>query len=78
MQINYSFQVTDGPTTVSGGLSIKDDNFAQKIETAVKASACINKKTRRYINSGVALAYHYANKDGVALAGFVIPAGFCK
>ena len=78
MQIKYSFEITDDPTTLSGGLSIKDDNFAQQIETAVKASACINKKTKRYINSGVSLAYRYVNKDSISMADFIIPAGFCK
>lgn len=78
MQINYSFMVTDDPTALSGGLGIKDDNFSQQVETAVKTSACINKKTRRYINSGVSLAYSYVTNDNVALVDFVIPAGFCK
>lgn len=78
MQIKYSFLVTDNPTTLSGGLSIKDKNFAQQIETAVKASACINKKTRRYINSDVSLAYRYVNKENTPVADFIIPAGFCK
>lgn len=78
MQIKYSFIVTDDPTMLSGGLSIKDENFAQQIETSVKSSACINNKTRRYINSDVSLAYLYLNKDNVPVADFIIPAGFCK
>jgi hypothetical protein len=78
MQIKYSFVVMDGPTTLSGGLSVKDGNFAQQIETAVKVSACMNKKTRRYINSEVSLAYRYVNKDNMPAVDFIIPAGFCK
>lgn len=52
MEIKYSFIVTDDPTQQSG-LSVKDADFDQQVETAVKASACLNKNTRRYyVNSG--------------------------
>jgi len=78
MQIQYSFVVVDDPTKLLAGLSIKDDNFAQEIETAVKKSACLNKNTRRYINSDVSLAYRYLSKDNVSVADFIIPAGFCN
>lgn len=78
MQIKYSFLITGDQTALSGGLSIKDDNFAQQIETAVKSSVCINKQTKRYIDSEVSLAYRYVNKDNIPVADFAIPAGYCK
>ena len=77
MQIKYSFIVAGDPAKLSGGLSINDDNFAQEIETAVKASACLNKNTKRYINSDISLAYNYVNKDNIPIADFIVPARFC-
>ncbi len=77
MEIEYSFMVTDG-STQQAGISVKEDNFAQQIEAAVKTSACQNKNTRRYINSEVSLSYRYVNADDIPIADFVVPAGFCK
>jgi len=77
MEIKYSFLVTDDPTQQTG-FSVKDDNFAQQMETVVNTSACQNKNTRRYINSNVSLSYRYLNADNIPIADFVIPAGFCN
>jgi len=77
MTIKYLFNVVDDPTQTSG-LSLKDKNFAQQVETSVKTSACSNKNTRRYINSNVSLAYRYVGNDNETLIDFVIPAGFCQ
>lgn len=77
MEIKYSYVVVDTPSQESG-LSIKDDEFTQQVENAVKTSACINKVTRRYINSNVSLSYRYMNKENALLAEFVIPAGYCN
>ncbi|MBT8113548.1 MAG: hypothetical protein KJO47_07700, partial [Gammaproteobacteria bacterium] len=77
MEIKYSFVVADDPTQESG-INVKDDDFAQQVENAVKTSACLNKNTRRYINSNVSLSYRYINNDNALLAEFVIPAGYCN
>jgi len=77
MEIKYSFLVTDDPTQQTG-ISVKDDNFAQQVETVVKTSACQNKNTRRYLNSNVSMSYRYMNTDNIPIADFVIPAGFCN
>lgn len=77
MEIKYSFLVVADPANQSG-LSIEGENFSQQVETSVKASACKNNHTRRYINSDVSLSYRYLNKDNVSIAEFIIPAGFCN
>ncbi|MDH3608031.1 MAG: hypothetical protein OEQ24_02155 [Gammaproteobacteria bacterium] len=77
MEIIYSF-VVEGDPTHESGISVTDDDFAQQVESAVKNSACINKNTRRYINSNVSLSYRYMNNDNAMLAEFVIPAGYCN
>jgi len=77
LEIKYSFIVTDDPAQESG-LSVKDDDFAQQVESAVKTSACINKNTRRYINSNVSLSYRYMNEGNALLTDFVIPASYCN
>lgn len=76
MEIKYSFVVRDNPTQKSN-LSVGDAAFAKQVEAAVKASACQNKNTRRYISNNVSLSYLYLNKDNNSIAEFKIPAGFC-
>jgi cytoskeletal protein RodZ len=77
MEIKYVFSVASDPTQTPE-FNAADENFTQQVETAVKANACINKNTKRYINSNVSLSYRYMNKDNVVIADFNIPAGFCK
>ena len=77
MQIRYSFVVVDDPTQAVG-VSTKDEEFPQHVENSVKQNVCLNKNTKRYINSNVSLEYFYVDKDNVALADFEIPTGFCK
>jgi len=77
MQIKYSFVVVDDPTQAAS-VSTKDENFSQHVENAVKQNVCLNKNTKRYINSNVSLEYLYQDKENVALADFIIPEGFCK
>ncbi|MGI9227596.1 MAG: hypothetical protein ACR2PU_02275 [Gammaproteobacteria bacterium] len=77
MEIQYTFVVMDDPTQQSS-LNVKGDGFAQQVERAVKTSACINKNTKRYINSNISLSYLYTNQENTQIASFVIPAGYCK
>ena len=77
MEIKYSFIVTNDPTQNSE-ISVNNDSFAQQVETAVKANACLNEDTKRYINSNVTLSYRYMSKDNAPIADFKIPAGFCN
>ena len=77
MNIHYSFSVGSDPTQ-SQGMNINSENFAEQIELAVKQNACLNRNTKRYINSGVSLKYFYKNTNEEAIANFSIPAGFCN
>lgn len=77
MEVQYTFVVIDDPNQQSSQ-SIKVDGFAQHVERAVKTSACINKNTKRYINSNISLSYLYTNQENTQIASFVIPAGYCN
>jgi hypothetical protein len=81
MVIHYTFLVHADPaqqTELNSSINVEDENFAQQVETSVKASACQNKDTRRYINTGVSLSYRYLDQDKLSIAEFIIPAGFCS
>ena len=77
MNINYSFSV-GSDTTQTPEFNAADENFAEHVEIAVKQNACINRNTKRYINSGVSLIYLYKNTGGETITSFTVPAGFCK
>ena len=77
MNLKYSYLVTNDPTQAKQ-FNAADVNFARQVETAVKSSVCMNKNTRRYINSKVTLSYRYFDADDQSIASFEIPAGFCK
>ena len=76
MNIHYSFSVGSDPTQTPE-FNAADENFAEQVELAVKQNACINRNTKRYINSGVSLLYTYKNTDDETIASFTVPAGFC-
>ena len=76
MLIKYYFVVLGEPE--ESGLNAKSDNFSQQLVTSIKTNVCMNKNTKRYIDSNVSLSYQYLNKDSMELAKFTIPAGFCK
>ncbi len=77
MNIHYSFLVGSDPTQTPE-FNAADENFAEQVELAVKQNACINRNTKRYINSGVSLFYLYKSTDDEAIANFSVPAGFCN
>ncbi len=77
MNINYSFSVGSDPTQTPE-FNAADENFAEQVELAVKQNACINRNTKRYINSGISLIYLYKNTEEKTIASFTVPAGFCK
>ncbi|MEM7402080.1 MAG: hypothetical protein AAF304_09045 [Pseudomonadota bacterium] len=77
MNIHYLFSVGSDPTQAPQ-FNAADENFAEQVEVAVKQNACINRNTRRYINSGVSLLYLYKNSNNETIADFSVPAGFCS
>jgi len=77
MIIQYLFLINGG-SAKQAGLDINNGSFSQQIETSIKSVVCQNKNTKRYINSGVSLSYHYVNEGHEPVAEFIVPAGFCK
>ena len=77
MEILYKFSVVNHSIQETN-VNTKDNNFPWQLETAVKTNACANKSTRRYINSGVTLAYEYIDENKNKVASFKIPAMYCK